>query len=254
MTKRKPMSKKLRFEVFKRDGFKCQYCGKCAPEVILHVDHISPVSKGGDDELINLITACEPCNLGKSDRELSDDSSIQKQRAMLDELNARREQLEMMLEWREGMKGIDGMAYQAAEDEWLSQVPGWSINETGEKTLKKILSKFGLQKVMDAIETASTQYIKYDSQGSIIPDTVHQAWSKIGGICRMSSQPEWKKELFYVRGILRNRLSYINFNNCMPILEEAYEAGIDIEELKEMARTVKTWTTFVNEIEYLVKG
>jgi len=35
MTERKTISKKIRFEVFKRDSFTCQYCGKSAPEIIL---------------------------------------------------------------------------------------------------------------------------------------------------------------------------------------------------------------------------
>lgn len=58
MTDRQSISKKLRFEVFKRDKFTCQYCGKSAPEVVLHVDHIHPVSEGGETEIINLITSC----------------------------------------------------------------------------------------------------------------------------------------------------------------------------------------------------
>lgn len=66
MTLRKPMSKKLRFEIFKRDGFACQYCGAKAPEVRLHVDHIVPVAKGGEDEMSNLTTACVDCNHGKA--------------------------------------------------------------------------------------------------------------------------------------------------------------------------------------------
>ena len=60
------ISKRIRFEVFKRDYFTCQYCGAQAPAVLLHADHIHPRSKGGDDELMNLVTACESCNLGKS--------------------------------------------------------------------------------------------------------------------------------------------------------------------------------------------
>ena len=43
MAKRKNLSKSVRFEVFKRDSFKCQYCGKSAPDVVLEVDHIIPV-------------------------------------------------------------------------------------------------------------------------------------------------------------------------------------------------------------------
>ena len=39
-TKREQLSAKLRFEVFKRDSFVCQYCGSHPPQVVLHVDHI----------------------------------------------------------------------------------------------------------------------------------------------------------------------------------------------------------------------
>ncbi len=56
---------KLRFEVFKRDNFICQYCGKKTPEVILEADHIIPESKGGITELENLTTSCFECNRGK---------------------------------------------------------------------------------------------------------------------------------------------------------------------------------------------
>lgn len=67
--KREPISKSLRFEVFKRDGFACQYCGAKAPKAVLHADHIQPVAAGGRSRISNLVTACEACNLGKGDRE-----------------------------------------------------------------------------------------------------------------------------------------------------------------------------------------
>lgn len=65
------ISKKIRFEVFKRDGFTCAYCGKTPPTVILEIDHIHPRSKGGKDTKDNLLTACEDCNRGKSNIPLS---------------------------------------------------------------------------------------------------------------------------------------------------------------------------------------
>lgn len=61
----------LRFDVFKRDGFRCRYCGISADDgAILHADHVVPESKGGPTTLENLVTACLPCNLGKSDKVL----------------------------------------------------------------------------------------------------------------------------------------------------------------------------------------
>ena len=55
----------LRWQILERDNFTCQYCGQHAPDVILHVDHILPVAKGGDNSFSNLITSCSACNEGK---------------------------------------------------------------------------------------------------------------------------------------------------------------------------------------------
>lgn len=66
-----PLSKRTRFEIFKRDGFVCQYCGSRPPDVVLEVDHIDPRANGGSNDHINLVTSCEPCNRGKSDKKLN---------------------------------------------------------------------------------------------------------------------------------------------------------------------------------------
>lgn len=65
------INKMRRFEIFKRDGFACQYCGKRPPDVVLEVDHIDPTCKGGSDDDLNLITSCFECNRGKAGRVLS---------------------------------------------------------------------------------------------------------------------------------------------------------------------------------------
>jgi len=56
----------LRWEIFERDKFTCQYCGQYAPNVPLEVDHVIPVEDGGTDDLFNLKTSCYACNRGKS--------------------------------------------------------------------------------------------------------------------------------------------------------------------------------------------
>ncbi|MCK9230036.1 MAG: HNH endonuclease [Syntrophales bacterium] len=60
----------MRFLVLKRDSFTCQYCGRRAPGVELHIDHKIPWSKVREHRMDNLIVACADCNLGKSNREL----------------------------------------------------------------------------------------------------------------------------------------------------------------------------------------
>lgn len=59
------LSKKTRFDVFKRDGFVCQYCGRTPPAVVLECDHVDPRANGGSDEIDNLLTSCADCNRGK---------------------------------------------------------------------------------------------------------------------------------------------------------------------------------------------
>ena len=55
----------MRFSILKRDDFTCIYCGRSAPDVALHVDHIIPWSKRQRHERTNLAAACAECNLGK---------------------------------------------------------------------------------------------------------------------------------------------------------------------------------------------
>lgn len=105
--KRESISKRTRFEVFKRDNFTCQYCGRMAPDVVLEIDHINPVANKGNNDIINLITSCFDCNRGKGKRLLSSNEELKKQQQALKELNKKREQLEMMLKWKKELEKLD---------------------------------------------------------------------------------------------------------------------------------------------------
>lgn len=63
---------RLRFEILKRDNFRCQYCGAAAPNVQLQIEHILPVIAGGTNDPDNLCAACQRCNAGKAAIELDD--------------------------------------------------------------------------------------------------------------------------------------------------------------------------------------
>ena len=64
--KRKSTGKRTRFEIFKRDGFRCVYCGVTPVQSVLRVDHVVPIAEGGGDDPANLVTSCFDCNAGKS--------------------------------------------------------------------------------------------------------------------------------------------------------------------------------------------
>ncbi|WGF86825.1 HNH endonuclease [Marinivivus vitaminiproducens] len=64
-TRRPPFT---RFNVFLRDHFRCQYCGKGLPIPELTFDHVLPRSRGGKTSWQNVVTACTTCNLRKANR------------------------------------------------------------------------------------------------------------------------------------------------------------------------------------------
>lgn len=174
---RKPISKKTRFEVFKRDNFTCQYCGASAPDVILEIDHIKPVSKGGTNSILNLVTSCKECNRGKTNKVLSDNSAVKIQKRRMEEINERREQLELMLRWHDELEGEIEKEIDAISNIILKETSGNYLNEKGRKEAKKLIRQFGFNEVYKATVTSFGQY--YDGGER----SIQYAWSKVGGIC-----------------------------------------------------------------------
>lgn len=171
MAEREAIHKRVRFEVLKRDQFKCQYCGREAPDVVLNVDHIKPVSKGGTNDITNLITSCFDCNSGKSDIELSDDAAIKKRKAQLDLLQERREMLEMIEQWQ-----LELTEEERTEAHVVSSVvkklSGVDLTEKGLKMATKLIRQFGLAEVCESTRIAFTKY-----------SSPEVAFEKVGGIC-----------------------------------------------------------------------
>ncbi len=57
-----------RENVYIRDNYTCQYCGRKFPSSKLTYDHVIPKSRGGETSWTNIVTCCEECNRKKGDR------------------------------------------------------------------------------------------------------------------------------------------------------------------------------------------
>ena len=245
MADREPIGKRLRFEVFKRDKFTCQYCGRAAPDVTLHVDHVEPVAAGGETTLLNLVTACADCNLGKGPRALSDDSVVVKQRSQLDHLQERREQVEMMIAWQRGLvaEAHDALGELAAF--WNDLISGYAINEFGKDLLRKWARTFTAEQLCEAMRTAADNHLLHDSSGNLDAHSVQAAFDavpRIAGANRTVAEKPYFKALYYVRACLRRRCGYMNEGLALKMLDEAYLDGVPINELKDMAICARSWS------------
>jgi len=249
---RKAIPKSVRFEVFKRDSFKCQYCGACAPEVLLQVDHIEPVSKGGDDDITNLVTSCAACNAGKSNKKLDDKSTLAKQRAQLEELQERREQLEMLMAWKKGLKEIREDTLAKVCSYWNDLAPGFEVNDNGKRNFSKWLRNFPLDEIIHAMDIAAEQYLIFEKNGTVTKDSWEKAFSKIPGICRVERESQEDpdiKELYYIRGIVRNTCKYYFDNSkALELLKIARSWDVSMPELRDIASHATSWSKFQNNI------
>lgn len=156
---RKPLSKGVRFEVLKRDGYRCRYCGNTpADGVLLHVDHIVAVAEGGSNELSNLATACLPCNIGKGKKP-------HESPAPAPSLEDERERLEQMQEWTalqlELMERRDGL-YARLEEAWEQRVGGY-LPRNFDSHMRKPLGEFGAGRLVEAFDAVGQKGLRGES-------------------------------------------------------------------------------------------
>lgn len=165
------VSTRTRFEVFKRDRFTCAYCGRTPPEVLLHVDHVVPVAAGGGDDMTNLITSCQTCNLGKGPRMLEEGTAPVVGRATVEDLQERIEQSKAYMELLAGAQAIQGHQVQMVIDAW-AEAYGARVEERSDGTvwvldggvwpdqrsIRMFLRDLPLERVLEAIDR--TAWIK----------------------------------------------------------------------------------------------
>lgn len=171
-----------RFEVFKRDGFTCGYCGRTPDDgVKLEVDHITPLSGGGGDEITNLVTSCWDCNRGKGARSLDD-----KAPSLTKAMTNTRERALQLDEYRKWQAALDGVSWELVEriwDEWVRAFAGtketdpetnvttWSVGYIGVPSRQALMRWVdqGLEvaTICDVIEKTRRRYLVVDGH---LPD------------------------------------------------------------------------------------
>lgn len=255
MTKRHGVNKTTRFEVFKRDSFKCQYCGRSAPDVTLQADHIQPASRGGTDDLLNLITCCTECNQGKNARLLSDQSIVQKRKRQLDEMQERREQMEMLLDWQRELIALEEQTIISLISIWNELAPGITLLPRGIQRMRRWLHDYRPDQIVKAMRTSTSQYLQYtDGKPTVLSATT--ALERVQGILHWQDEVEKNPalaEVFYIAGILRNRLK-VEKSASHPLLRKALEMQVDTGAMKELSLACDSWPEFEASLQALMKA
>lgn len=245
----------LRFEVLKRDKFQCQYCGAKAPDVLLHLDHIHPESKGGETIALNLVTACSKCNLGKGARLLSDDSVLAKQREQLHDLAERREQMAMLLDWRRELQSAEVEEAELLVRYWNDQTPGFVLNEHGTRELRSMVQRFGVERLVEAIAVAVRSLAFAELK--VTEASYEVAFEMIRRVAYTMRSSETNPHLHtrnQIRKMARVRLSRIDEKQAAVLLDDALALGVDAEFLRELTMRNRTWDQWREAVEEAIQG
>ena len=176
MSKRKGISKRVRFEIFKRDLFTCRYCGKRPPDVLLEVDHVIPVAKGGANDDDNLVTSCDACNRGKSDVSLG---NVVPAIDELTRLAAMQEVLERAVGSRQAVEVARVQA--EADDDAIALICDWwesafdSSDYVQPASLRTFLRRLSIGEIHDAIDATESRFCGYRSCTKV--------WLYFCGVC-----------------------------------------------------------------------
>ena len=175
MAERKNLSKKVRFDVFKRDGFKCQYCGAHPPEAVLEVDHIKPVALGGGNDIDNLVAACFDCNRGKGAGDLASvPQTLADKAALVAEQEAQLEGSQEVLRAKKDRVEADCWA---VADVFIEHFSLDGIKKVDFASIKKFVERMGMVDVLESMERAIA--VKPYSEATCFKYFCGICWNKI---------------------------------------------------------------------------
>lgn len=184
MKTRRGISKRTRFEVMKRDGFVCKYCGNSPTVSPLVVDHVIPVAKGGTDDPANLVASCVDCNSGKSDVPLAH----RKLRAA-EVTEAQREQAEQIAEYLRVQKGVYD-AKQRIVDELAAR---WADKHGRPDSafltsLRRSADDVGVARTLEAIDVTARKELRSSRDAMRYFHGVVRQMKKSAGATRSASE------------------------------------------------------------------
>ena len=137
----------LRQAVFERDNYTCQYCGRSYDEADLEIEHIIPISKGGNNDIRNIATACRACNRAKGTRILT-----------IGELKEIAEKVNSSLEF------LISLASEAPETQTRSEKVTVYLTPTQAKALKVMCVFDGVPSVAECINSLIVDYIERNKE------------------------------------------------------------------------------------------
>lgn len=237
--------KELQYKIFSWDKYKCAYCGSSVPEVHLHAvlgDHNGDVKDPN-----NYLSLCHKCFLKIVTHKDSEEIDLTNRTKII------QEQTDMMIRWHKELQ-MNKIKSQEYAIEYFENLSNCSLTDHGRKVIGKLIRLYPFKLVLDSIEASCSQYLIPEEEG-YSSESVEKAFNYIEKICNIKTTAKDKpylKDLFYIRGILKNRFDYVNLHEAIKLLEEAYRNGYSMDSLKKIATDSYSWSQWKKTITALI--
>jgi hypothetical protein len=249
-----PEYKRIKYEIFEKDAFKCQFCGTGTPNVTLQLVRIQDAQQ--NDEWLDLAflsTSCKICEKKKSGVEEKSPNNYMS----IDELEERLQQLKMLINWRKGMLNIRKQQLANLISYWENKIPDFETNNDQKKYLAAYISKYSSDEIRSAMDMAVDKFIKFSDDGTLDKNSILTAFSKIPEICQTKTEIVNTHEtdgLQRIHNQLEQGISgFFDSNRASQWLNYARSWEVPIDDLFKMATSVKSWTEFSLNIDKMVE-
>ena len=246
--------KSLRFDVFKRDSFTCQYCGRRAPDVALYCVHVNPSAESGGQTLATFTTACGDCKVGKVLDEDNDHSVLMRRLNRLTVLQEREEQAEMLAEWERERSNLDEVPVTRLDKQWI-ELTGYRLAEAGRAKVRNLVKKYGAELVGEAMRTAAAEYLERGKSGAATEASMARCFDSIGAIASVEHAERLEpgaRRMFFIRDALRKRLSHCPHGHALNLIRSAARSGASLDLISKIGEEAPTWSHFRNAMEHLI--
>lgn len=234
---RETIKPKLRFQVFTRDDFTCQYCGRKPDQddVILHVDHTVSVKDGGTNDIENLITSCRDCNYGKGAKSIL--KRTRTEADLIEELDLAKERLEQIKALNKQKKSIKKIQENITKESmvWAIDITDGNLNEKCYIQVQKLKEK---GKYTDEVLKRALE-ITYDRHTSNNFEKVEKFMAYLQGVANNISLTDEEQQiiLLYNRDVFKYERMYPQTRKM--ILDYSY-CGVEFhsEVVEKVNRTL----------------
>jgi hypothetical protein len=163
---------------------------------------------------------------------------IDKQRSQIEELEERRQQIEMMLQWRDELANVQQPVYDTIVERYRT-LTGFVPNELGMIEVRKWVKKFSLDIILESIDDTISKYGIW-KDGKITVESWSQAFNWVAKFSaskvKYGSGPDLDR-LLYIQGIIRNRVNNRWFK-AIDDLKALADLGYSLQQIEDAAKTL----------------